>query len=192
MTKPRILHPFAPMMLRTKAIRPAKALWLFIYAALGLSVSIAIAKDDPSRLSVWTVTRGKDESGTSRITAILNPWVDDPSVVTQPVSSMLLASCTTGSLSVALVSDVGVDGEHHDVFIRRNDEPEKKERWAVSSLLPGIWDTKEAGAFLDSLSGLKDLSIRYEDNDKRWVRVSKYKMTNFDDAKEAIRSMCPW
>ncbi|MBZ9739541.1 MULTISPECIES: hypothetical protein [unclassified Mesorhizobium] len=180
------------MTLRTETIRPAKALCLFIYAVLDLSVSTAIAKDDPSKLSVWTVARGKDESGASRITAMLNPWVDDPSTVTHPVSAMLLASCTEGSLSVALISDIGVDGQHHDIFIRRNDEPEKKERWVVSKLLPGIWDTKEAGIFLDSLSEVGDLSIRYEDTDKKWVRVSKYKMTNFDKAKEAIRSMCPW
>lgn len=173
------------------AIPAAVAIYL-ISSTLGAIVPAAAAKDDPRKLSMWTITEGKDEFGTPRTAAILNPWSDDPSTVTQPVSAALIVTCTAGNLSVALVSDIDVDGPNQDIFIRRDGGSEQKESWKVNRMLPGIWSTKEAGEFMDSLSEVNDLSIRYEDVGAKWSRTSKYKMTHLKEAKKAINSKCSW
>ncbi|QKC95664.1 hypothetical protein [Mesorhizobium sp. NZP2298] len=147
---------------------------------------------DRSSRSAWFITKTKDAMGAPEVSAFLVPWLDEPEKATSPTSSLISVGCKAGNLTVALVSDVGVSGEFHDIFVRRDEGSERKEIWAVERMLPGIWKTAEAGRFLDSLASLHSLSIRYEANDGSWSRKSKYRMNNYDEAMRELKVACPW
>jgi hypothetical protein len=59
-------------------------------------------------------------------------------------------------------------------------------------MIPGLWEADEAENFLDSLGGLTDLTIKYDDPNGKWSRIARFKMNRYDHAMNALKSKCPW
>lgn len=177
--------------MRHKASRQPLILMLALATLFSIQqASAEQSQRDRSSRSMWLTKRSKGISGEPETSAFLVPWLDKP--VTSPTSSLITVSCKAGSLTVALVSDVAVSGEFHDIFVARDEGPERKEVWAVERRLPGFWKTEEAERFLDSLASLHSLSIRYEADDRSWSHASKYKMNNYEQAMRELKAACPW